>query len=669
MTKLWLGLWLFWIVAELKAQVLWAVEVLSYSSYYDNGKKNQQYRPVQALGKPNVWPDGRLSPCAWTPATPDARANEWIHVRFEKPLNANRIVIAENFGAGCITHIYAYNTAGEELLVYRNIKNLQTPPPKSRFFNVPISVPYFFIESVKVVLSTVDVPGWNQIDAIGIAQSAEPIKMTFPQIPDPGKVEIEALGPEINSPAEEILPVISADGKTLYFDRKNHPENTESHTDNDDIWFAQAKGDGFGPAQNIGPPLNTHGHNFVCSVSPDGNTLVLGNRYLGDGSTTAGVSISRRTATGWSKPIPLTIADFYNNNPYGEYYMATSGKVLLMAVERRDSYGDRDIYVSFLKSDSTWTAPKNLGPTINTADMEITPFLAADGKTLFFASAGRAGYGKVDIFVSKRLDMSWEKWSEPQNLGPSFNSSQWDASYTLDAKGQYVYFVSYRNGSADIFRAVLPESVRPEPVAIIEGIVLNAKDNRPLEAQISYELVPTGEEVGIANSDPKNGKYQIALPPGKKYLFFAYATGYFSEAKEIDLTQAETYSEHKINLRLIPIEPGTKVTLRDIYFQQGTPQLLAESYSELRRLGQVMRRMPHLKVRIIGHTDKEGVEELNLQLSQQRSEAVKKYLLSLKIDPSRIETIGKGSSELITHDRDEESKQLNRRVEIEVLSY
>ena len=98
-------------------------------------------------------------------------------------------------------------------------------------------------------------------------------------------------------------------------------------------------------------------------------------------------------------------------------------KTLIHAIEMNDSKGDQDLYVSFRKVDGSWSRPKNLGSTINTIKAENSPFLASDGVTLYFSTNGRPGYGKNDIFMSRRLDDSWVNWSEPENLGPSINTN------------------------------------------------------------------------------------------------------------------------------------------------------------------------------------------------------------------------------------------------------
>jgi outer membrane protein OmpA-like peptidoglycan-associated protein len=267
-----------------------------------------------------------------------------------------------------------------------------------------------------------------------------------------------------------------------------------------------------------------------------------------------------------------------------------------MSIEREDSEGGRDLYVSFYRHDTkTWTIPKNLGATINSAATELTPFLAADNQTLYFASNGISGYGETDMFFCKRIDDSWTNWTEPINMGKPFNSEDWDAAYSLDAQGEYAYYISYQNtannsNNADIFRAKLPTILRPKPV-------------------------------------------------------------------------------EKIDLALNALTVGQTIQLQHIIFEQGTAELLEESNEELAALIRLLNENPTMEIEVSGHTDIEGSPIENMKLSQERVKNMKKYLVKQGITASRIRTRAFGSQQPITRNRDEVSKQLNRRVELKVLKF
>lgn len=324
------------------------------------------------------------------------------------------------------------------------------------------------------------------------------------------------LGADINSVHREKAPIISTDGKILYLAVTGDTANVGIEK-TDDIWFSKKnKWDIWSKRQNIGAPLNNSYANYVLSTSVDNNSIYLFGLYDPEEGEFAGegISVSNKTKYGWSMPTEVKIDNYYNNASSQSFCFSSDGKILISSIEQDDSHGKLDLYISKLKKDGSWSQPKNMGATVNSFNNEITPFLAADGVTLFFSTDGRPGYGDADIFQSKRIGNSWTKWSEPENLGPEINTTDWDAYYTLPASGEYAYLVSSENslGEEDIFQIKLPESAKPDPVVLVYGTVLNSKTNKPVEASIAYNDLITNEEVGIAKSDPTTGEYRIVLP-------------------------------------------------------------------------------------------------------------------------------------------------------------
>ncbi|MEN8123241.1 MAG: hypothetical protein ABFS35_23085, partial [Bacteroidota bacterium] len=303
------------------------------------------------------------------------------------------------------------------------------------------------------------------------------------------------LGTGVNSKYSEIAPIISPDGNTLYVGREHDPRNIGKEK-NYDVWYATRNRDGsWGTMKQMGKSVNNSGDNLVIAVSPDGNTLWLEGLYTKSGShlSDQGISISQRTANGWSVPKKVHIEQFYNKNQYESYCPTIDRKILIMSIERDDTYGQKDLYVSFRLPDGNYSQPFNMGPDINTFLNEGTPFIAPDNKTLYFYSYGHPGYGSADIFVSKRLDNSWRKWSKPKNLGPTINSNDWDTYYSISAKGDFAYIVSTKGslGNEDIQEIKLSEEARPDPVVLIYGKVYNKKTKKPIGVDIVYENLKT----------------------------------------------------------------------------------------------------------------------------------------------------------------------------------
>ncbi len=476
----------------------------------------------------------------------------------------------------------------------------------------------------------------------------------------------ENLGPKINSEYSEKGVVISPDGSTLYVARGEHPLNSGAMK-KDDIWLSEKDSLGlWEELRNAGPPLNNSGNNFVISVSPDGNTLLVANTYLSDGrSLGGGVSIARRSENGWKMPENQVIKDYYNDADFVDYCLSPNQKVLLMALERKDTKGDMDLYCSFLEEDNTWSAPLHLGPVVNSFAMDFSPFIASDNETLYFASYGHPGYGSADIFVSRRLDDTWTTWTEPENLGPDINSATWEANYTLDARGEYAYLATVEKsmGKSDIFRIPMPASARPRPVVLISGKVVDASSGQPIEAQIRYFSLATNQELGLASSHPVTGRYTIILPSGEHYGFHAERTGFYPESANVNAIDVRQFTEIEQNLLLSPVSVGSSLTLNNIFFEVNKATLQKESFAELQRLIDLLEKHPQMEYEVAGFTDNTGSAEHNQQLSLERSQAVYNYLKE-KGYASRGQAVGYGAAKPKGSNDTEEGRQLNRRVEI-----
>lgn len=477
----------------------------------------------------------------------------------------------------------------------------------------------------------------------------------------------ENLGNSVNSRFDEVSPKITSDGKTLYFGRKHSPENVGGTKDKEDIWESHTRdGITWSNSTNLGQPINTVTTNNLLSVSTDNNSFLF---HINDG-----FAFRHRTATGWSAPQDLGIR-LKNESDFLEGSLSPDGKAIVFVAKMkanafyRAAEKERDIYVCQKRQDGTWSPPIHTGKVLNSPGDEYSPFLSADNKTLYFASNGRPGYGDVDIFMSRRASDGWTEWSEPVNLGLGINTVGFDAYYTLPASGEYGYMVSNISsyGLTDIIRFKLPEDVKPDPVVLVQGKVLNARTQTPLEAVIRFDDLTTGREEGEARSDPRTGDYRIVLTSGKNYGYHADAPGYLSVSENLELMDLAEYGELRKDLLLVPIEIGESIQLRNVFFMQSKPLLLPESYPELDRLVRIMKDNKTIEIQLEGHTDGRGDPRANLALSEERVEAVKQYLISKGISEKRIVGKGFGGAKPMVANDTEENRQLNRRVEFKIM--
>jgi len=560
------------------------------------------------------------------------------------------------------------------------------------------------------------------------------------------------LGPAINTKAfRELLPLVSADGQTLYFTREDRGEIAAAALQAQvDAQLAEVKGslagldpamraemetllaesmksarpvqpsgrmhqsvytsrrgpDGrWGAAERLPPPL---AHDAITlwagSVLPDNNTLLVAGELVsnpldfaargkelealvaqggGDffsmlGRTAPGGEISpagdksrlfawaKRTATGWTAPEPLRLRNFTNTSERLDMFLAPDGRHIVLSIVNAQSVGKRDLYVSALGADGVWQTPRNLGTSVNTTSDELSPFVAPDGKTMYFSSNRPGGQG-FDIWMTRRQDQSWLRWTPPVNMGPEINSPQDDMNLAVDAVGLYAFMSIGPLGQEDIYEFALPAALRPRPVAFVRGRVTDP-EGRPLPASIVYEFLRDGNGAGQANAAPADGRYQIALPIGEDYAFRGLAAGYVAVSDRLDLRKTTESTVIDRDLVLVPLEVGQTIRLNNVFFDTAKAELLPESRRELDRLAQLLRDMPSLVIEVRGHTDAVDAADVNLRLSNARAAAVVTYLVAAGTTPTRLNSQGFGEQQPIASNDTDTGRQQNRRVEFLVVS-
>jgi OmpA-OmpF porin, OOP family len=653
-------------------EVQWADSVLDFSSELTP----VQYSAHQALGKPNVLPAGGQNANAWTPNKPNRK--EFIKLGYGHPINIRQVAIAESNNPSALYRVLLYDESGNEHEL--NVLNPSSIPLRGRMLNIFTEQTPYKVAAVKLEFDGAAVPEYFAIDAVAITDSNYPIiaDIPRPQLLASGIV-IEALDDKVNSDVSELNPLLSPDGKTLYFSRRNHPENVGGVKDVEDIWYSELDSTGHWQLARNMRQFNNSGPNFINtinSVTPDGKSaiILLGNKYLDNGKMMAGVSISSNIGGNWSKPVALEIKNDYNFSEKANYFLANNRKTLLMSVEREDSRGGRDLYVTFMQSDSTWSEPINLGDVINSAGEESAPFLAMDDKTLYFSSNGFSGYGGSDIYVTKRLDDTWTNWSDPENLGPDINSTLEDLFFNIPANSEFAYYsrgVSENN--TDIYRVKLPILRSPEPWVTVRGKIVDSESGQPIGAKIVYERLPDGQETGIAQTNPQSGEYEIRLPGGNLYGIRAEAPDRISESQNLDLTDitADKVIDNKDfmldPIKVSPIAENVTVVMNNVFFDFDKSIIKPESFPELDRVISLMKTRKDMQIEVAGHTDSMGPEWYNQALSKRRAEAIVAYLSAHGIDLNRLKAVYYGESKPVESNETPEGRSKNRRVEFKIL--
>jgi hypothetical protein len=266
----------------------------------------------------------------------------------------------------------------------------------------------------------------------------------------------EKLAKEVNTEYEEAFPLLSPDGKTLYFSRVLYPGNKGGKFSGSDIWvssFDEAK-HVWSNASNSKGVENDNGNNALVGMDAKGETIYF--MSTDPDKRANGIYFSRKTGSQWSRPELVPIEGL---EPLGflSFYVSPDFDVIFISMRGYDSRGEEDLYVSTKTSSGSWTKPKNLGSAVNTTGYEMSPYLSPDKKRLYFSSNGHKGLGDADIFVCNRLYNSWDTWSTPRNLGEKINSKNFDAYFSI--YGDSVAYFSSNRGSkySDVYKvAVVP---------------------------------------------------------------------------------------------------------------------------------------------------------------------------------------------------------------------
>ena len=279
------------------------------------------------------------------------------------------------------------------------------------------------------------------------------------------------LGAAVNTEAEEVSPLLTHDGQSLYFVRALYSENIGGKYAGMDIWMSQRQSDGtWSKASNNIGMLNNKDNNAVLGIKSDDQVLYLLNTY----NNQRGIAFTKKHNAKWTSPEVIEVPGISREDFVG-FYMSPDYDVLLISM-RRGGNDNEDLFVSEKNNKGDWSAPVNLGTTINTEGFEISPFLSDDKKRLYFASNGHGGLGDADIYVSERLYESWTVWSKPKNLGPTINSSAFDAYFSI-SDDSTVMFSSNRDGKmSDIYESKILGEIKNSQLALKESLIEEARN-------------------------------------------------------------------------------------------------------------------------------------------------------------------------------------------------
>ncbi len=523
---------------------------------------------------------------------------------------------------------------------------------------------------------------FTQIDSLSdnnsilAAKGIERADFALRAIENPVPFEPKNLGQEINSPYSEYFPSMTVDDQTILFTRAVPYRYAASNKQED--FFISEKIDGqWSNANGVGEPINTDNNEGAPSLSADGQILIFtacerygeyGDNRIGYGSCDLFFSV--KNGNEWSQPKNI-------GQPVNSYHwesqpsFSSDGKTLFFVRNIRNRTGEveQDIYRTRIQNDGSWSVPQKLGPNINTPGREESVFIHPDGQTLYFSSDGHTGMGGLDIFMSQKDENG--EWGKPINLGYPINTHNDENSILISSDGKYAYFASDRDGGyggLDLYYFELPDEFRPKPITYLKGIVYDAETKQKLRA--AFELIDVDNDSTIITSfsNDVTGEFLVALPSDKNYALNVQRDGYLFYSDNFSLKGF--FSKLEPFLKDIPLQPikiGERIVLRNIFFELDKYELQSESITELTKILDFLNKNKKLSVELSGHTDDQGSDEYNQELSEMRAKAVYEYLVLHGIDKNRMTFIGYGEEQPIESNENPEGRASNRRTEMKII--
>jgi outer membrane protein OmpA-like peptidoglycan-associated protein len=464
----------------------------------------------------------------------------------------------------------------------------------------------------------------------------------------------------VNSVKADYGPTIgNVDSILLFTSKRNaHMQNTERSFD-EDLFFTKRIDGIWYEAQEF-KTINTRYNEGSACLSRDGKTIYFARCNSPDSKGNCDIFQARmKKDSTWGDV--KNLGDNINSTSWDSHpSLSHSGDTLFFASNRLQGFGEADIYFAVKNNKGEWSPAKNLGPTVNSNQSEVSPFFHHKFNVLYFSSNGQPlNFGDFDIYKTYLRD---DRWGEPKNIGPLVNGPGSEYYFTIDSKSSRLYYARSEETDVqnlDLHSFPVPMEAQPEAIAMLRGSLIDAQTKKPFQGIVSIIDLDQGVEVAPKFLRP-DGSFDFSLINKRNYLLIIQGEDFFRIEETFFMD-----GDMEINKETEPIE--TKIAFETLEFENGKADILPVMHNDLDRLANFLIDHPSFKLNISGHTDSQGKEDSNLRLSQARADAIKAYLIyEFKIDAERITAHGYGSAKPIVEEASDDHRKLNRRVEFEL---
>ena len=511
----------------------------------------------------------------------------------------------------------------------------------------------------------------QSLDEFGVEKKEDYVPLTYYYELVEYRKEIDTLRPPrgvylnmgdgINSSSNDYGPALSAANDVLLFtSKRNKRKQGLKELPNEDLMISYRQDDDWSTAEPLEGINSLYNEGSAC-LSPDGNTIFFARCNAPDGLGSCDLYVSsRQEDQKWSPP--KNLGSPINSSSWDSHpSLSRTGDTLFFASDRLGGFGLSDIYYTHRNAQGQWVSPKNIGPMINTRGSEVSPFFHPEHNVLYFSSDGQLlNFGEFDIYKSYRYQ---DLWKDPKNIGPLVNGLGSEFYFTIDAASQNLYYarsVEDNMANLDLYSFPLPMEAKPTATINLDGSLTNSETGEPFSSGIvSIIDLDNGVEVAPKFLRP-DGTFEFKLINNNNYLIIIQGEEFFRLEEVFFLSGDKTF-----NFETTPI--SSRIQFSNMEFDNGKADIKPEMYADLDKIVNFLMDNPTIQLHIEGHTDSDGNPELNRKLSQNRADAIRMYLIDFgKIDASRVQAIGYGSSKPIVEEKNAADKKLNRRVEFKI---